>query len=205
MARDFGLWPGANCNKKRRIGFGFFLCNLMQKIFCSGWLPMDSCRPTARLSPKATKRLSKKAGVFVNKYDLERFIYAQECYYQTALREVQDGCKRSHWMWYIFPQITGLGNSWKAQKYSISDVGEAVSYMQHPVLGPRLVEISQAVLELAPEICPACFGSPDDLKLRSCMTLFAEACPEISVFQAVLDKFYRGEKDPLTLEILKAQ
>lgn len=157
--------------------------------------------------PDSLRRLLKglEEDSFMDEYDLERFVSAQACYYQTALQEVQEGCKRSHWMWYIFPQIVGLGDSWKAQKYSIADIGEAVAYMQHPVLGQRLVEISEAVLRLPEDGSLPCFGPLDSMKLRSCMTLFAEACPECSVFQEVLDQFYGGENDPLTLEILRKQ
>ena len=133
------------------------------------------------------------------KYNLQRFIDAQKDSYDLALFEIKEGCKLSHWMWYIFPQIAGLGHSARAQKYAIADKKEAVMYMQHPVLGPRLIEASEAILALPNEICPAFLGWIDTLKLCSCMTLFAEACPEYPVFEKVLDKFYAGEKDEKTL------
>ncbi len=134
--------------------------------------------------------------------DLERFVSAQTHSYDDALREVRAGRKRSHWMWYIFPQIAGLGMSSTAQYYAIDDLEEAAAYLLHPVLGPRLLEISRALLTLDTDDAGAVFGWPDELKLRSSMTLFACAAPEEPVFQAVLDKFYGGMKDPRTLEIL---
>ena len=135
-------------------------------------------------------------------YDLSRFLEAQNNSYDTALREIRAGRKRSHWMWYIFPQIRGLGYSAMAQHYAIRDLGEAREYLQHPVLGPRLIEISEALLALDQSDPRRVMGSPDDLKLRSCMTLFQCAAPDQSVFGKVLDKFYGGRPDERTLEIL---
>ena len=135
-------------------------------------------------------------------YDLSRFLEAQKNSYETALREIKAGRKRSHWMWYIFPQIRGLGYSAMAQHYAIRDPNEAREYLQHPVLGPRLVEISEALLALDESDPRRVMGSPDDLKLRSCMTLFQSAAPDQPVFGKVLDKFYGGRPDGRTLEML---
>ena len=135
-------------------------------------------------------------------YDLSRFLEAQNNSYDTALREIRAGRKRSHWMWYIFPQIRGLGYSAMAQHYAIRDLGEAREYLQHPLLGPRLIEISEALLALEESDPRRVMGSPDDLKLRSCMTLFQCAAPDQPVFGKVLDKFYGGRPDERTLEIL---
>lgn len=135
-------------------------------------------------------------------YDLSRFLETQNNSYDTALREIRAGRKRSHWMWYIFPQIQGLGYSAMAQHYAIRDLGEAREYLQHPLLGPRLIEISEALLALDEPDPRRVMGSPDDLKLRSCMTLFQCAAPDQPVFGKVLDKFYGGRPDGRTLEIL---
>ena len=136
---------------------------------------------------------------------LERFLEAQEETYADALAEIQSGYKRTHWMWFIFPQIAGLGKSSRSKLYAISSKEEAIRYLQHPILGARLVEVSEAILALSTEVSPEFLGWPDTLKLRSCMTLFAEAWPEYEVFQKVLDKFYDGERDPETICILEAQ
>lgn len=139
---------------------------------------------------------------YQNDYTLKRFLTAQERSYATALAEIKAGRKRSHWMWYIFPQIAGLGMSSTAQYYSIQDRLEAEEYMAHPVLGARLLEISRALLALESSDASAVMGYPDDLKLRSCMTLFAQVSDD-PVFEAVLDKFYGGSPDPRTLALLK--
>lgn len=138
-------------------------------------------------------------------HDLQRFVEAQENMYSVALQEIKESYKRSHWMWFIFPQLFGIGDSDKAHKYGIANIEEARSYMQHSILGPRLLEVSKTVLSLSPDICPAFLGWLDGLKLRSCMTLFAEACPEYEIFQEVLDKFFEGEKDQLTLKLLSGK
>ena len=135
-------------------------------------------------------------------FNLERFQRAQAFDYDTALREIRDGRKESHWMWYVFPQIQGLGFSSTAQYYAIRDIAEARAYLQHPVLRERLLEISNALLALDTHNASEVFGWPDDLKLRSSMTLFAEAEPECDVFQKVLDQYFQGRKDERTLEIL---
>lgn len=133
---------------------------------------------------------------------LDRFLKAQAGSYDAALREICAGHKRSHWIWYIFPQIQGLGFSSTAQYYAIADLEEAKLYLREPTLRARLLEISNALLTLSSSDPTEVMGYPDDLKLRSSMTLFAEAEPECEVFQRVLDKFYGGRKDENTLRIL---
>ncbi|MVN23090.1 DUF1810 domain-containing protein [Mucilaginibacter arboris] len=132
---------------------------------------------------------------------LKRFIDAQQTDYQTALTEIKNGRKRSHWMWYIFPQIQGLGFSETSRFYAIKDVAEAEEFLKHPVLGDRLISISKELLKLNTNNASQIFGSPDDLKLKSCMTLFASLQSTNPVFQAVLEKFFNGSKDHKTLQI----
>ena len=134
---------------------------------------------------------------------LDRFLDAQRGDYAAALAEVRRGRKTSHWMWYIFPQIAGLGQSSTARYYSIRDLEEAREYYAHPVLGQRLREISGALLELRGSDPVAVFGGIDSMKLKSSMTLFAMAAPDDPIFQQVLDKYYGGEQDALTLRILE--
>lgn len=134
-------------------------------------------------------------------YDLNRFITAQERSYDAALSEIRSGRKRTHWMWYIFPQIEGLGRSSTAQYYAISDLQEAKEYYAHPVLGPRLVEISEALLSLDGDNATTVMGYPDDLKLKSSMTLFAIASGN-PVFTKVLDKYFDGRQDRWTVKNL---
>ena len=133
---------------------------------------------------------------------LDRFLDAQRDDYAAAQAEVRRGRKTSHWMWYIFPQIAGLGQSSTARYYSIRDLEEAREYYAHPVLGQRLREISGALLELRGSDPVAVFGGIDSMKLKSSMTLFAVAAPDDPLFQQVLDKYYGGEQDALTLRIL---
>ena len=135
-------------------------------------------------------------------HDLARFVEAQAGDYETALAEIRAGRKRSHWMWYIFPQIDGLGFSSMARRYAIKSLDEARAYLDHPVLGPRLVEITEAALAVEGQSAHEIFGSPDDMKLRSCATLFARAASEGSVFSRLLDKFFDGKPDVRTLELL---
>ena len=134
--------------------------------------------------------------------NLERFIEAQKTAYEIALSEIKRGKKQSHWMWYIFPQIQGLGFSETSKFYAIKDIGEAEEFLKHPVLGERLVRISNALLELESDNANKIFGSPDDLKLKSSLTLFSSLNMN-PVFQMVLDKFYNGMRDDKTLEILR--
>jgi uncharacterized protein (DUF1810 family) len=134
--------------------------------------------------------------------DLKRFIDAQERDYEMALAEINNGRKLTHWMWYIFPQIKGLGFSSTSQHYGIRNLKEAGDYLRHAVLGERLLAICRTLLELESNNAGQIFGSPDDMKLRSSMTLFA-AVPETDpVFQQVLDKFFQGKADPYTITIL---
>ena len=135
-------------------------------------------------------------------YPLQRFIEAQAHNYADALAEIKNGKKRTHWMWYVFPQIQGLGNSEFARLYAINDMEEAEAYLQHPVLGNRLIEISNALLKLQSNDPYAIFGSPDDMKLQSSMTLFSLVPNADPVFDKVLQKFYNGEKDSKTSQIL---
>lgn len=134
--------------------------------------------------------------------DISRFVSAHKHNYDTALSEIKNGRKRSHWMWYIFPQIEGLGYSDMAQFYAIHDMEEAKAFLAHPYLGQNLIEISEALLALDECDPYRVMGYPDDLKLRSSMTLFAAAADEESVFGKVLDKYYNGEPDKTTLRIL---
>lgn len=138
-----------------------------------------------------------------DKYNLDRFIKEQQRDYTTAYAELAQGRKRSHWSWWSIPQIVGLGMTATSHKYAIKSLDEAVAYLAHPYLGKNIREISKVLLGLESNDATAIMGYPDDLKLRSCMTLFAEADPNEEVFQKVLDKFFNGEKDERTLEILK--
>jgi uncharacterized protein (DUF1810 family) len=134
-------------------------------------------------------------------YDLQRFVAAQDAggCYQRAVAELRRGRKTSHWMWFVFPQIAGLGRSATAQRYAIGSLAEAGAYAAHPVLGPRLAECA-AIVAAVPGAASAddIFGSLDALKLRSCMTLFARAAPDEPVFGQVLDRFFCGIGDPAT-------
>jgi len=136
---------------------------------------------------------------------LQRFVDAQKSDYAIALSEIKNGKKRSHWMWYIFPQIAGLGFSETSKFYSLKRVHEAQEYLKHPVLGSRLIEISNALLDLKSNEAHSVFGFPDDQKLKSSMTLFSVLPDTNPVFQAVLDKFFHGLKDAKTLDILNME
>ena len=136
------------------------------------------------------------------KYDLNRFITAQKESYAVALKEIKAGYKRSHWMWYIFPQIAGLGHSWMAKQYEIVNLDEAKAYMENDYLRNNLIEISQALLDCGNDDIGDIMGFPDNLKLCSCMTLFELAAPEEKVFGEVLDKFFDGQRDKRTLELV---
>ena len=135
-------------------------------------------------------------------YDLNRFVQAQKADYDRALLEIKRGRKSSHWMWYIFPQFEGLGFSTTSRLYSIKSIAEAEAYLAHPLLGPRLKECAEAVLCVEGRSAHEIFGSPDDMKLRSCATLFAHVSPPGSVFHQVLDKYFQGRHDRKTLELL---
>ena len=135
-------------------------------------------------------------------YDLQRFHKAQNFDYPVALEEIRNGQKESHWMWYIFPQLKELGYSFTARYYGLTK-DEAIAYIKDEVLKSRLIEISEVLLELKSNDATEILGYPDDLKLKSCMTLFSEIAPEIEVFDKVLQKFFSGKKDNKTLELLK--
>jgi uncharacterized protein (DUF1810 family) len=135
-------------------------------------------------------------------FDLGRFLRAQEDDYERALAEIKSGRKRTHWMWYIFPQFDGLGFSSTARHYAIKSIDEARAYLAHPVLGPRLLECAEAAVGVEGRTAHDIFGSPDDLKLKSCATLFACVSPPGSVFDRLLAKFYGGQRDGKTLELL---
>ena len=136
-------------------------------------------------------------------FNLDRFKKAQSRDYATALSEIKNGRKESHWMWYIFPQLKGLGFSSMAEFYGIDGLAEAKAYMADELLRGRLVEISEALLSLPSSDAREVMGYPDDLKLKSCMTLFMVAAPELEVFGKVLEKFFGGEKDLKTVEMVK--
>ena len=132
-------------------------------------------------------------------HDLERFVSAQRGVHEQALAEIRAGRKRSHWMWFVFPQLEGLGRSSMSQRYSIRSIEEARGYLNHPVLGPRLLECVNAVLAVEGRSAHAIFGSPDDMKLRSCSTLFAAVSPSGSAFHRLLEKYFEGVGDAETL------
>ena len=135
-------------------------------------------------------------------YNLNRFLEAQETKYNEAFAEIKKGKKQGHWMWYIFPQIAGLGFSEYNVFYAIKNREEATQYLQHPVLGKRLIQIAEAVLEINGKTANEIFGKPDDRKLQSCMTLFAQLTNADPIFQKVLDKYYQGNKDEKTMQLL---
>ncbi|WP_333874136.1 DUF1810 domain-containing protein [Methylobacter sp.] len=135
--------------------------------------------------------------------DLSRFTTAQESIYANVLAELKNGRKRTHWMWYIFPQIDGLARSTTSKHYAIKSLEEARQYLNHPVLGKRLLECAEAVFAVEGRSIPEIFGYPDNLKLKSSMTLFAYVSAPCSVFARVLDKYFNGERDALTLQLLE--
>ena len=137
-----------------------------------------------------------------DRFGLQRFVDAQEPCYGAVRTELRDGAKRSHWIWFVFPQLRGLGRSPTAQHYGIASLDEARAYLTHEVLGPRLRECARLVAAIEGPSARQIFGSPDDLKVRSSMTLFAQATDDDADFKAVLDKFYDGAQDPVTLDLL---
>ena len=136
-------------------------------------------------------------------FDLERFLDAQASVIERVQSELRAGAKRTHWMWFVFPQIAGLGHSAMAERYAIASLDEAKAYAAHPVLGARLRDCTALVLAVEGKAAHAIFGSPDDLKFRSCLSLFAEAAPEEIVFNIALAKYFSGAKDPRTLALLR--
>jgi uncharacterized protein (DUF1810 family) len=138
-------------------------------------------------------------------HNLHRFLDAQEGIYATVLDELRAGRKSSHWIWFIFPQITGLGHSEMAQKFALGSLTEAKAYLQHPTLGPRLRACTQLVLDVDRRSAEEIFGYPDHLKFRSCMTLFLTAAADNTIFKDALLKYFDGKPDQLTLDILAQQ
>ncbi len=134
--------------------------------------------------------------------DLNRFMTAQESIYDSVLTELRSGRKRTHWMWYIFPQLDGLGHSPTSKHYAIKSMEEARQYLNHPVLGTRLLECAEAVFAIEGRSISEIFAHPDNLKLKSSMTLFACVADQCSVFARILDKYFDGERDALTLQLL---
>ena len=139
-----------------------------------------------------------------DKYNLKRFIEAQELDYEIALLEIKNGRKRSHWMWYIFPQLADLGYSSTAKYYGISNISEAKAYMENSILKSHLIEISEELYKLNDNISNI-LGYPDDLKLNSSMTLFKMTNPEIKIFGDIIEKFYNGKEDQATIDLLKEE
>ncbi len=135
-------------------------------------------------------------------HDLQRFVDAQNPVYTQVCAELAAGAKSSHWMWFVFPQLKALGRSAIAQHFGIASRQEALAYWQHPLLGARLKECSELVLAVAGRTALQILGSPDNLKFRSCMTLFAQVAPDEPVFQRALDKYFGGEGDTRTLDLL---
>lgn len=135
-----------------------------------------------------------------DQFDLQRFVDAQQPVFQTVLAELQTGQKRSHWMWFIFPQIAGLGHSAMARRFAIASLDEASAYLEHPLLGPRLRECSRLVAAVDGRAIEDIFGYPDHMKFHSSMTLFARAARDAAVFDECLRKYFGGESDPATLD-----
>ena len=132
-------------------------------------------------------------------HNLQRFVDVQRSTYDQALAELLAGRKQSHWMWFIFPQLAGLGHSAMAQRYGIKSIDEAAAYLQHPLLGPRLEECAAALLQHKGRSAQQILGSPDDIKLRSSMTLFSAVAPETILYRQIIDHFYVSQVDPATL------
>jgi uncharacterized protein (DUF1810 family) len=135
-------------------------------------------------------------------FNLGRFVEAQDPIYGAVQSELRNGRKTTHWIWFVFPQIQGLGFSSTSQKFAIGSIDEARAYLEHPVLGARLVECVEAVLGVEGRSASQIFGSPDDMKFRSSLTLFARAMPEDGVFRRALEKYFGGEEDRLTIQRL---
>jgi uncharacterized protein (DUF1810 family) len=135
-------------------------------------------------------------------YDLQRFVLAQQPVYATALSQLKAGQKKTHWIWFVFPQVDGLGHSAMSQRYAIKSKDEAVAYLGHPLLGTRLAECTRAVLDVGDRTAHEIFGSPDELKFRSSMTLFEGINAGGGPYRKALDRFFGGERDPATLAVL---
>jgi uncharacterized protein (DUF1810 family) len=135
-----------------------------------------------------------------DQFDLCRFVRAQDPVIEDVMDELRAGCKTSHWMWFVFPQIQGLGSSSMAQRYALACRDEARAYHEHPVLGARLKACTRLVLQVEGRSVQQILGYPDDMKFRSCMTLFAQVAPEEPIYRAALEKYFGGQPDPRTLE-----
>jgi uncharacterized protein (DUF1810 family) len=153
---------------------------------------------------QAQHKVAAAAALAVDSFGLSRFTRAQADTYEQALSEIRHGRKQSHWMWYIFPQYAGLGESTNSRKYAIRSIAEAEAYLRHPVLGPRLSQCAEAALAVEGRSAADVFGYPDDIKLRSCATLFAHVSAPQSVFERLLDKYFNGQRDGETLRLLQA-
>ena len=150
-------------------------------------------------------RSSHKRSSPADTFDLQRFVDAQAPVYDTVVDELRAGAKRSHWIWFIFPQLAGLGRSPTAGRFAISSLAEAQAYLDHDILGPRLRECTHLVNSIEGRSVDEIFGWPDNLKVRSSMTLFARATPDNAKFLRLLEKFYGGEQDPATVALLSAR
>lgn len=150
-----------------------------------------------------SREYSHSSGVPMACHDLSRFVEAQRTDYARALEELTNGRKTTHWMWYVFPQLAGLGRSAMSREYGIAGVGEARAYMAHPLLGPRLEACANALLAVEGRTITQILGTTDDMKLRSCATLFAAVTPAGSVFERLLEKYNDGERDDRTLAMLR--
>jgi uncharacterized protein (DUF1810 family) len=135
-------------------------------------------------------------------FDPDRFVQAQDAVYERVRRELREGRKRGHWMWFVFPQLSGLGFSAMAQRYAIATLGEAAAYLEHPILGPRLIECSELVNQVEGRTVNEIFGAPDDLKFHSSMTLFASIPDAPRAFDAALAKYFGGAPDRMTAKML---
>ena len=135
-------------------------------------------------------------------FDPDRFVEAQDAVYERVRRELREGRKRGHWMWFVFPQLSGLGFSTMAQRYAIATLGEAAAYLEHPILGPRLIECSELVNQVEGRTVNEIFGAPDDLKFHSSMTLFASIPDAPPAFDAALAKYFGGAPDRMTARML---
>ena len=150
----------------------------------------------------STSPESRRLNSMQDRFDLQRFVQAQQPVYERVLAELQAGRKQSHWMWFVFPQLRGLGFSLMARKYAIRGRDEALAYLQHELLGERLRECTRLVLQIEGHSVQEIFGYPDDLKFRSCMTLFAAVAENTDLFNLALEKYYAGRADQETLQLL---
>ena len=171
----------------------------------SNFCAHDTISRNETISSKQPVDVGATDTVMTDRYNLHRFLTAQAPTYDTVLAELRAGRKSSHWIWFIFPQIAGLGRSGTAQQFAIASLDEAKAYLQHPVLGPRLRECTQLVLDVEGRSAEEIFGSPDYLKFRSCMTLFSTAATDNALFKSALLKYFHGQPDQLTLDLLAQQ